>query len=60
MATRKRKDTFEDVQWTVKPSRNYFFVNKKLVRVIVKNRGQNIVVFYNVTDSKNQTMLFKV
>ena len=57
MAARKRKDTFEDVQWTVKPSRNYFFVNKKLVRVIVKNRGQNIVIFYNVTDCKNQTML---
>jgi hypothetical protein len=42
----------------IKPSAKIFFVNKKLFRYISANRGNNIVYLYNITDQKEQTMLY--
>lgn len=58
MATPSRKKVSEQSQRIIKPSAKIFFLNKKLVRFISVNRGSNIVYLYNITDQKDQTMLY--
>jgi hypothetical protein len=42
----------------VKPQRKVFFINDDLVRVIHINRAQNFIKFYNISQDKDQTMLY--
>lgn len=57
MASKKRRDSDQELQRAIKPSKKYFFLNDKLVKKIAHNRGSNIIYLYNVTEQKNQTML---
>lgn len=41
-----------------RPSNTIFFINNKLVRIIRKNKSENIIEYYNITDGKNQIMLY--
>ena len=58
MAASSRKKTSQQSQRAVKPSAKIFFINNKLIRFISANRGNNIVYLYNITDAKEQTMLY--
>lgn len=58
MATSNRKSSSQQSQRTIKPSAKIFFINNKLVRFISANRGSNIAYIYNITDQKEQTMLY--
>jgi len=58
MVAQDRDKAAKDIQRPVKPSNTIFFLNNKLVRVISANRASNIIYFYNITDQKEQTMLF--
>jgi hypothetical protein len=42
----------------VKPQRRVFFINEDLVRVIHINRAQNFIKFFNISQNKDQTMLY--
>ncbi len=58
MATSSGKKSSQQSQRIIKPSAKIFFINNKLVRFISANRGSNIVYLYNITDQKEQTMLY--
>lgn len=47
----------EESQRIIKPSGKIFFLEKKLVRLIQTNRGQNVAYLFNITDDKNQVVL---
>jgi hypothetical protein len=58
MARTYRKRHDKEVERQIKPSAKIFFINNKLVRFLSVNRGSNIVYLYNITDQKEQTMLY--
>lgn len=43
---------------SVKPQRKTFFINNDLVRVLHINRAQNFVKLYNISQDKDQSMLY--
>lgn len=54
--SKSKKKRFVNI--TPKPSNTIFFVNDKLVRLIRKNKSENIVEYYNIIDGKSQIMLY--
>jgi len=42
----------------INPCKKIFFINKELVKVFHINKSSNIVNFYNVTQGKEQSMLY--
>lgn len=59
MATSTRKATSEIYEYpVVKPSNKIFFINKDLVRVIHINKSQNFIKIYNISQDKNQSLLW--
>ena len=58
MVASKGKRSNENGQRVIKPSAKIFFINNKLVRLMNVNRGHNIVYIFNITDQKEQTMLY--
>jgi hypothetical protein len=49
-----RKTRYE----SVKPNKTIFFVNEKLVRIKRISRSENVIEYYNITEDKNQIMLY--
>lgn len=43
---------------TVKPQKKTFFINDDLVRIIHINRAQNFIKLYNISQDKDQSMLY--
>lgn len=57
MVRESRKGQEDNSERVIKASSVIFFLDKNLVRLITSNRGANIVYLFNITESKEQTML---
>lgn len=59
MALHSGKDKSKKPEYPiVKPQRKVFFINNDLVRVLHINRAQNFVKIYNISQDKDQSMLY--
>jgi hypothetical protein len=58
VAGRPRKDPNASEERQVKPSNVLFFLNGKIVRLTSFNRAMDIAYVFNITDQKEQTMLY--
>ena len=57
MATKGRKSKESRGERVIEPCKRIFFVERKLYRVILSNKSQNIVYLFSINEGKEQAML---
>ena len=57
MATKGRKSKESRGERVIEPCKKIFFVERKLYRVILSNKSQNIVYLFSINEGKEQAML---